>query len=84
MKILITGISGRIGANLAKALIYEGHEIRGLVWERDLRLEKLAGLPIELVEGSLVNPADVNKAVTGVEAICHLGAAFQGGGPFSN
>ena len=80
MKVLITGISGRIGANLAKALIDEGHEVRGLVWEKDLRLEKLEGLPVELVEGSLVNPADVNKAAAGIEAICHLGAAFQGGG----
>ena len=84
MKVLITGISGRIGANLAKALIDEGHEVRGLVWEKDLRLEKLVGLRAELLEGSLVNPTDVNKAVAGVEAICHLGAAFQGGGPFSN
>ena len=84
MKILVTGISGRIGANLAKALIDEGHEIRGLVWEKDSRLEKFEGLPVELVEGSLVNPADVNKAVDGVETICHLGAAFQGGGPFAN
>lgn len=84
MKVLITGISGRIGANLAKVLIDEGHEVRGLVWEKDSRLEKFEGLPVELVEGSLVNPADVNRAVTGVEAICHLGAAFQGGGPFSN
>jgi UDP-glucose 4-epimerase len=84
MKVLITGISGRIGANLAKALIDEGHEVRGLVWEKDLRLEKLEGLPVELVEGSLVNLSDVNKAAAGVEAICHLGAAFQGGGPFSN
>ena len=84
MKILITGISGRIGANLAKAFIDEEHEIRGLVWEKDSRLEKFEGLPVELVEGSLVNRADVNRAVAGVEAICHLGAAFQGGGPFSN
>ncbi len=84
MKILVTGISGRIGANLAKALIDEGHEVRGLVWEKDARLEKFDGLPVELVEGSLVNPPDVNDAVSGVEAICHLGAAFQGGGPFSN
>ena len=84
MKILVTGISGRIGANLAKALIDEGHEVRGLVWAKDLRLEKFEGLPVELIEGSLVNPADVGKAVDGVEAVCHLGAAFQGGGPFSN
>jgi len=84
MKILITGISGRIGANLAKALIEAGHTVRGLVWSRDLRLEKLAELPLELIEGSLVNQADVTQIVNGVDAICHLGAAFQGGGPFTN
>ncbi|MCZ6676599.1 MAG: NAD(P)-dependent oxidoreductase [Candidatus Poribacteria bacterium] len=84
MKILVTGISGRIGANLAKALIDAGHEVRGLVWTKDLRVEKLEGLPVKLIEGSLVNAADVNQAVEGVEAICHLGAAFQGGGPFTN
>ncbi|HXF64465.1 MAG TPA: NAD(P)-dependent oxidoreductase [Caldilineaceae bacterium] len=83
MNILITGISGRIGANLAKALVEAGHQVRGLVWPRDRRPEKLAGLPVELVEGSLVNPTEVDAAVAGTEAICHLGAAFQGGGPFS-
>ena len=84
MKILVTGISGRIGANLAKSLIEEGHEVRGMVCEQDSRLEKFAGLPVELVEGSLVNPVDVNKAIAAIEAICHLETAFQGGGPFSN
>jgi len=60
MKILVTGISGRIGANLAKALIEAGYEVRGLVWTKDLKLKKLEGLPVELIEGSLVEPADVS------------------------
>lgn len=84
MKILVTGISGRIGANLAKALIDAGHQVRGLVWANDRRSEKLAALNAELVEGSLVNAEDVNRAMQGIEAVYHLGAAFQGGGPFSN
>ena len=84
MQILITGISGRIGANLAKALIEAGHTVRGLIWENDRRSEKLAGLPVELVEGTITNVADVATAVAGVDAVCHLAAAFQGGGPFSN
>jgi nucleoside-diphosphate-sugar epimerase len=84
MHILITGISGRIGANLAKALIEAGHTVRGLIWENDRRSEKLAGLPVELVEGTITNVADVEVAVAGVDAICHLAAAFQGGGPFTN
>lgn len=84
MHILITGISGRIGANLAKALLDAGHTVRGLVWTRDLRLEKFATMDVELVEGTLTNPEDVATAVEGVDAIYHLGAAFQGGGPFTN
>ena len=52
MHVLITGISGRIGANLAKALLDAGHTVRGLVWENDRRSEKLAGLPVELPASS--------------------------------
>ncbi|MBX3014611.1 MAG: NAD(P)-dependent oxidoreductase [Caldilineaceae bacterium] len=84
MHILITGISGRIGANLAKALLEAGHTVRGLIWEQDRRSEKLAGLPVELIEGTITNRAEVEQAVAGVDAICHLAAAFQGGGPFTN
>ncbi|MEZ4737498.1 MAG: NAD(P)-dependent oxidoreductase [Caldilineaceae bacterium] len=84
MHILITGISGRIGANVAKALLDAGHTVRGLVWEQDRRSEKLAGLPVELIEGTITNMADVERAVAGMDAICHLAAAFQGGGPFTN
>ena len=84
MKILITGISGRIGANLAKTLAEAGHSVRGLVWTHDKRLDKLAQLKLELIEGDLVKPEDVAEATQGVEVIYHLGAAFQGGGPFSN
>jgi UDP-glucose 4-epimerase len=84
MKILVTGITGRIGANLAMRLVAAGHQVRGLVWPQDRRTAKLAPLAVELVEGSLVNPHDVAAAVDGMEVIYHLGAAFQGGGPFSN
>lgn len=84
MRILITGISGRIGANLAYRLSQAGHDIRGLVWARDRRSEKLAQLNVELVEGDLVDPADVERVVADVDVICHLGAAFQGGGPFTH
>lgn len=84
MKILITGITGRIGARLARALVEAGHDVRGLVWPQDRAVERLAGLPVELVEGSLTNADDVNGAASGMEAVCHLGAAFQAGGPFTN
>lgn len=84
MKTLITGISGRIGANLAKELIDHGHAVRGLIWPRDARREKLAALNVDLVDGDLTSRDDVARAMQDVEAVYHLGAAFQGGGPFTN
>jgi nucleoside-diphosphate-sugar epimerase len=83
MDVLVTGISGRIGANLAKAFLEAGHKVRGLVWPRDRRAEKFHALDVDLLEGDLVDPADVRRAVDGVDVVCHLGAAFQGGGPFT-
>ena len=83
MRILVTGVTGRIGGNLAATLAGAGHEVRGLVWSRDARTAKLAGLGLELVEGTLTDRAAIDRAVEGVEAIFHLGGAFQGGGPFT-
>jgi UDP-glucose 4-epimerase len=83
MRILVTGITGRIGANVAAALVAQGHAVRGLVWAKDARVDKLKPLGVDLIEGSLTEAADVARAVDGVDVIYHLGAAFQGGGPFS-
>jgi nucleoside-diphosphate-sugar epimerase len=84
MKILITGITGRVGANLARNFKRAGFDIKGLIWSGDSQKEKLSGLDIEFVEGDLANMEDVRTAVHGVDIIFHLGAAFQAGGPFSS
>jgi UDP-glucose 4-epimerase len=76
-------MTGRIGANLAASLVDRGHTVRGLVWPRDARIDKLKPLGVELVEGSLTDETDVQRAVDGVDVVYHLGGAFQGGGPFT-
>ncbi|MCZ6636022.1 MAG: NAD(P)-dependent oxidoreductase [bacterium] len=83
MHILITGITGRIGGNLASLLLKQGHTVRGLVWPQDPRIEKFEGLNLDLHEGNLTNLKDVQSVMEGVDAVYHLGAAFQGGGPFT-
>ena len=83
MNILVTGISGRIGANIARHFIGKGHGVRGLVWPGDRQAEKLAAIGAEIVEGDLKLLADVQRAAEGQEVILHLGAAFQAGGPFT-
>ena len=84
MRILITGITGRIGANLAAALVKQGHQVRGLVWPRDPRTENLKPLGVELAEGTITSEQDLAYAVEDMEIVYHFGAAFQGGGPFTD
>ena len=84
MKILVTGGTGRIGANLGKRLLEKGHTVRNLVFPGDAgRARKLDGYEgVETVVGDLRDVDDVRRAVAGVDAIYHLAAAF--GGPFDN
>ena len=84
MKILVTGGTGRIGANLVKLLLDRGHTIRSFVYPGDAsranKLDAFGG--VETVYGDLRNLQDVRSAVKGVDVIYHLAAAF--GGPFDN
>ena len=84
MKILVTGGTGRVGANLVTRLLAKGHDIRTLVYPGDAsRAHKLdAFANVETVTGDLRNLEDVRRAVQGVDVIYHLAAAF--GGPFDN
>ena len=83
MRILVTGITGRVGSNLSVKLVEAGHEVRGLVWERDERTAKLESLDVELVYGTITEMDDALRATDGVDAVYHMAAAFQGGGPFT-
>ncbi len=84
MKILVTGGTGRIGANLVTRLLDKGHDVRSLVYPGDAsRAHKLDTYAnVETVAGDLRNLEDVRNAVKGVDAIYHIAAAF--GGPFDN
>ena len=83
MKILITGITGRVGANIAQSFLTRGHQVRGLVWPGDRQAAKMQSLGAEIVEGDLASFIDVKDALEGQEVVLHLGAAFQAGGPFT-
>ena len=83
LKVLITGITGRVGANIAQNFLDHGHEVTGLVWPGDRQIEKMKAIGAEIIEGDLASSGDVNAAVDGQEVILHLGAAFQAGGPFT-
>ena len=73
---LVTGAAGFIGSHIAETLAAQGERVKVLDNFATGKRENLAPFldKIELVEGDLRNPADVRKAVAGVEIIFHEGA----------
>lgn len=71
-KTLLTGGTGHVGANLVRALVARGEDVRALV--RTPGDPALAGLPIEQVVGDLCDAAAIERAVAGCDRIYHLAA----------
>jgi UDP-glucose 4-epimerase len=76
MRCLVTGGAGFIGSHIVDALIEAGHTVRVL---DDLSAGDRANLGrvsarIEFMEGSVTEPAVVEKAVSGIEVVFHLAA----------
>ncbi|MCY4020929.1 MAG: NAD(P)-dependent oxidoreductase [Chloroflexi bacterium] len=79
MKALITGISGRVGPNLAQEMKRRGYEIRGLVMPGDPQAGKAARLGVEILEADLADADSVRTAVDGIDVIIHQGAQIPQG-----
>ena len=75
-RVLITGATGFVGANVARALVESGRAVRALVRESSDR-GSLAGLDLELVRGDLRDPSAVNDAVRGCEEVYHVAAEYS-------
>jgi nucleoside-diphosphate-sugar epimerase len=72
---LVTGGAGFIGSNIAEALSKRSDRVRVLDNFVTGRRENLAAIgAVDLVEGDLRNPADVARAVDGVEGVFHEAA----------
>ncbi len=68
MPVLVTGASGFLGGRLVQVLVSRGESVRVLARPHaDLR--HLVGLPIEVVAGSLMDPAALEKAARGASRI---------------
>jgi nucleoside-diphosphate-sugar epimerase len=74
--ILVTGASGHLGANLARRLVREGAELRLLARPSTDRAS-FEGVPAEIVEGDLTDPASCRRAVRGVRRIYHCAAQIS-------
>lgn len=74
MKVLVTGGAGFIGANLVRALLTAGHDVRVLDNFSTGHQHNIAGTDAELVEGDLRSYERVSTAARGVEVVFHQGA----------
>src|SRR5271165_5808970 len=73
---LVTGGAGFIGSSIAEALLSKGERVRILddfSSGRRVNVETLPG-KVELIEGSVVDPVVVARAVEGVEVVFHEAA----------
>jgi nucleoside-diphosphate-sugar epimerase len=75
-KVLVTGASGHLGANVVRRLLADGQEVRALVQSRaDNR--GIDGLDVERVEGDLRDNASLKRAVSGVARVFHVAAKIS-------
>jgi NADH dehydrogenase len=81
--ILVTGASGYVGSHTIKRLVETHQPVRALVRNRAWAEAegRLAGLPVELVEGDVTKPETLAAAMQGVDAVIHTVAiAIEKGG----
>jgi uncharacterized protein YbjT (DUF2867 family) len=77
MRILVTGVSGYVGAALAPALAREGHAVRGFA--RSPERVTAAGVELDdLVTGDALTGAGLQRALDGVDVAYYLIHSMEG------
>ena len=74
MRVLLTGATGFLGSEIARELSRQGHQVRVLA-RATSSLAGLEGVEHERVIGDLLDPASIDRALEGVEAVIHTAGA---------
>jgi UDP-glucose 4-epimerase len=73
--VLVTGGAGFVGATLVRRLAGRGYRVRVLDNLSSGDAAHLAGVRAELVKGDITDPAALDEAIGGCDAVVHLAAA---------
>ncbi|PXA85147.1 NAD-dependent dehydratase [Nostoc sp. 3335mG] len=74
--ILITGVSGFVGAAVAKAFAADGWQVKGLA-RASSPATNLEGFPGDIVRGDMMDPAAMARALEGCDALAHVAADYR-------
>jgi hopanoid-associated sugar epimerase len=74
--VLVTGVSGFVGAAVARALASSGYRVRGLV-RATSPSANLRDFPGEIVEGDLLDRLAIDRAMTHCDALVHVAADYR-------
>jgi dihydroflavonol-4-reductase len=74
-KVLVTGATGFVGANVARVLLERGRAVRAFIRSSSDR-GNLEELDVELLEGDLRDAASVERAVRGCDEVYHVAAEY--------
>jgi dTDP-L-rhamnose 4-epimerase len=75
MRVLVTGAAGFIGSHIAETMRAAGHDVRGLdSLSPAVHNGRPAHVTGELVTGDVRDPAAVDEALAGADAVCHQAA----------
>ncbi|MBN1872636.1 MAG: NAD-dependent epimerase/dehydratase family protein [Anaerolineae bacterium] len=69
--ILVTGATGHVGNVLVRKLVERGEHVRAMVLPGDNCIS-LEGLDVEYVEGNVLYPETLDRAMAGVDTVFHL------------
>jgi len=76
MRAFVTGGTGFVGANVVRTLLERSVDVRVLCRAGSPRTA-LDGLPIEIIEGDLLDPASLERGMQNCELVFHAGALYS-------
>lgn len=81
MNVLVTGATGRVGANMVRRLAQAGATVTAMVMPNDPQSRKVNDLPgVRVVPADLGDQRAINQACQGITHIVHLAAQLVRGG----